>query len=60
VSSFNWDKNLAIHMRTHLVEKSFKCDACKRSFNQKSNLAIHMKTHSCHTHENSHWGKAIQ
>ncbi|XP_014679256.1 PREDICTED: homeotic protein spalt-major-like isoform X2 [Priapulus caudatus] len=36
---------LAIHMRVHGVDKSYRCEVCERSFLSRDNLKQHMLTH---------------
>ncbi|GFR83806.1 zinc finger protein 2 homolog [Elysia marginata] len=39
-------KELSEHKRTHIVEKSYKCDVCGEGFTQQKELSEHKRTHS--------------
>ena len=42
---FNYSCYFAVHWRTNIWEKPYKCDVCGKAFSQTANLAIHRGIH---------------
>jgi KRAB domain-containing zinc finger protein len=38
--------SLQRHIRTHTVDKPYKCDVCGKGFSQNGNLQTHITTHT--------------